>query len=217
MKKLVRTLTLALGASVLLASCGSVTGSGPKMDTEEATALVAETVKKNIDLSQWKIYRVLWMEAEKLENELLSVTVEMVNPAGDCFSQTFTLSGLAKGKVSDLNQVNTRSRVDFSKVTGIDPQSIDPAAVQRQYEAAKKSIPEGYTFQSIADYDIRETMSSGDAFFDRGKNIGEIRTRFVVNLTENGKEVIESAGKKSIQYYEMAFNVLPDGSIELDE
>ena len=30
-----------------------------------------------------------------------------------------------------------------------------------------------------------------------------------MNITENGKEIVESAGKKSVQYYEVTFNVLP--------
>lgn len=38
-----------------------------------------------------------------------------------------------------------------------------------------------------------------------------------MNITENGKEIVESAGKKSVQYYEVTFNVLPDGSVQMEE
>ena len=44
------------------------------------------------------------MEADELENNLTVLFVEMVNKAGDCFSQTFTLSGPGKGNISDLNE-----------------------------------------------------------------------------------------------------------------
>lgn len=60
-------------------------------------------------------------------------------------------------------------------------------------------------------------MRSGNKFLDRNKQAGRITAQFTLNVTEDGKEYIESAGKKSIQYYQLDFNVLPSGSIELDE
>lgn len=217
MKTNLRILSVVLGASALLASCSAITKSGPDMDTPEATSLVVETLRQNIDFNEWKIYCLTWMEGEKLENELQVLSVDMVNTSGDCFTQSFVLSGVAKGNVSDLRKALSMPRVDFEKVTGIAPDSIDPAAIQKQYDQAKTSIPEGYTFKSIGRYEIRETMPSGNDFLDRNKKLGEIKAEFDANVTENGKEVIESAGKKSIQYFELQFNVLPDGSVELDE
>lgn len=199
-------------------NCNSLgAGSGPKMDTAEATALVVQTVQEKIDPGQWKIYRILWQEGEQLGNELQQVTVYLVNESGECFTQTFILAGTAKGTVSDLRQAIGQNRVDFGKVNGIVPGEIDPAAIRQQYEAAKAMIPDTYTFRSISSYDIAETLSSGVELFDRGKQIGEIKAQFDVNVTENGKETIESAGKKSIQYYQITCNVLPDGSVEMDE
>lgn len=60
-------------------------------------------------------------------------------------------------------------------------------------------------------------VQTGVDLFDRRKQIGEIKAQFDVNVTENGKETIERAGKKSIQYYQITCNVLPDGSVEMDE
>lgn len=60
-------------------------------------------------------------------------------------------------------------------------------------------------------------LSSGVELFDRGKNVGAIETSFDVNVTENGKEMVESAGKKSLQYYQIQFNVQPDGSVEMED
>lgn len=216
MKKPLLYLSAACVAA-LCSGCGSLGIGGPKMDTAEATTLVQETVTKNIDRSQWKIYNIRWQEGEELGNELLQVTVGLVNPSGDCFTQSFILSGPAKGTVSELRQATGRNRVEFEKVTGIDPAMIDPAAIQKQYEAAKAMIPENYTFKSIGRYEIGETLSSGVELFDRGKNVGAIETEFDVRVTENGKEMIESAGKRSIQYYEVVFDVGPDGSVEMRE
>ena len=54
-------------------------------------------------------------------------------------------------------------------------------------------------------------------FIDRNKTFGEVKAEFSMNITENGKEIVESAGKKSVQYYEVTFNVLPDGSVQMEE
>ena len=78
-------------------------------------------------------------------------------------------------------------------------------------------IPENYTFKSIGDYLIQETVPSGNEFLDRNKTFGEVKAEFRMNITENGKEIVESAGKKSVQYYEVTFNVLPDGSVQMEE
>ena len=74
-----------------------------------------------------------------------------------------------------------------------------------------------YTFKSIGDYLIQETVPSGNEFLDRNKTFGEVKAEFSMNITENGKEIVESAGKKSVQYYEVTFNVLPDGSVQMEE
>lgn len=216
MKKTILSLFVA-SVAALCSACGSIGNSGPKVSSIEATTLVAETVRKNIDIDQWKIYRILWQEGDELSNELQRVTVYLVNSAGDCFTQTFTLAGPAKGNVSDLSEATGQKRVDFEKVNGIPVERIDPAAIQKQYEEALAMIPENYTFKSITNYDIAEVLSSGVALFDRGKNVGAIETSFDVNVTENGKEMIESAGKKSLQYYQITFNVLPDGTVEMDD
>lgn len=209
-------LLFAATVAALCTACGQLSG-GPKMDSVEATTLVAQTVQKNIDTDQWKIYRILWQEGEEMGNELQLVTVWLVNDSGDCFSQRFTLAGPGKGAVTDLSKATGQNRVDFEKVNGIAPERVDPASIQKQYEQAKATIPDNYTFKSISSYDIAETLSSGVELFDRGKNVGQIKARFDVNVTENGKEVIESAGKKSIQYYQITYNVQPDGSVEMDD
>ena len=192
--------------------------SAPKMDSDEATQLIVETLEKNINFDEWKIYEIRWMEADELENNLTVLFVEMVNKAGDCFSQTFTLSGPGKGNISDLNEAGgLRGKLDFEKVKGLTPASINVEAIRKQYEEAKAMIPENYTFKSIGDYLIQEKVPSGNEFLDRNKTFGEVKAEFSMNITENGKEIVESAGKKSVQYYEVTFNVLPDGSVQMEE
>lgn len=218
MKKHLRTLAAALSAAIVTTSCnGILPGSGPKMDTEEGTIAVKESFAKHIDLEKWKPYVVTWMEGEELGNDLQLLRVEMVSPSSGCFYQTFSLSGPGAGNISDLRETTNTAKPSFDEVKGITPEMIDPAAIQRQFEQAKAMIPEGYTFKSIGRYRIEEDLLSGNPFLDRNKQAGRITAEFTLNVTEDGKEYIESAGKKSIQYYQFDFNVLPDGSIELDE
>ena len=119
------------------------------------------------------------MEADELENNLTVLFVEMVNKAGDCFSQTFTLSGPGKGNISDLDEAGgLRGKLDFEKVKGLTPASINVEAIRKQYEEAKAMIPENYTFKSIGDYLIQETVPSGNEFLDRNKTFGEVKAEF---------------------------------------
>lgn len=212
----------ALLAASALISCNSITnslGGGLKMDTVEATTAIVEGLKKNVDFNQWKVYELYWMEGESLENNIQLLCVAMINKDNDCFTQTYHLGGSMAGHVGDLSKAHGIGidELSFDAVKGITPEMINPEAIQKQYDAAKAMIPAEYDFKSIGRYRMAEEIPSGNDFLDRNKNIGEIKATFDVNTTERGKEYIESAGKKSLQYYEAEFNVLPDGSIELDE
>ena len=176
MKKLILAITASLCIATLISSCNNLGISAPKMDSDEATQLIVETLEKNINFDEWKIYEIRWMEADGLSGKL-----------------------------------------DFEKVKGLTPASINVEAIRKQYEEAKAMIPENYTFKSIGDYLIQETVPSGNEFLDRNKTFGEVKAEFSMNITENGKEIVESAGKKSVQYYEVTFNVLPDGSVQMEE
>ena len=97
--------------------------------------------------------------------------------------------------------------------SGLDQRRSHPQTVRR----GQSHDPRNYTFKSIGDYLIQETVPSGNEFLDRNKTFGEVKAEFSMNITENGKEIVESAGKKSVQYYEVTFNVLPDGSVQMEE
>jgi hypothetical protein len=138
MKKLILAITASLCIATLISSCNNLGINAPKMDSDEATQLIVETLEKNINFDEWKIYEIRWMEADELENNLTVLFVEMVNKAGDCFSQTFTLSGPGKGNISDLNEAGgLRGKLDFEKVKGLTPASINVEAIRKQYEEAK--------------------------------------------------------------------------------
>lgn len=94
---------------------------------------------------------------------------------------------------------------------------IDPVAIQQQFESAKSMVPEAYTFKSIANYIIEKDIPSGNPFLDKRKSFGLAKASFEIHVAEDGKEIVESAGKRSIQYDQMLFHVQPDDSIEMDE
>ncbi|MDR2890839.1 MAG: hypothetical protein LBV18_04465 [Alistipes sp.] len=211
MKKLVYLSFAACALAVVSCDALSNAVGGTKMDTEEATAKVAETLKESIDQTQWKVTHIHWFEGEELENDLLSMDVGLVNSKGGNYSQTFILGGPGAGSVGELREAVGRvaREATFENVVGIPFEMIDPVKIQAQYDAAKALLPEGYTFKSIGGYWIDETIG--------GRRDGEINARFNINITEDGNEVVESAGQSSIQYYEVDFNVLADGSVEIDE
>lgn len=220
MKKSLFTL-IAAAMMAAAVSCDSITGAlgGTKMDTVDATTKVAEAIKKNINLDEWKIYEIYWMEGEELENDLQIVCLGMINKANDCFTQSLILGGQAAGTVTELRKATGigMDKQQFDAIKGIDPSTINAETIQKQYEDAKAQIPEEYQFKSISRYNIYEVRPSGNDFLDRGKNIGEIMASFDLNVIEPGKEYVESAGKKSLQYYEIDFNVQPDGTVVMEE
>lgn len=78
MKKLILAITASLCIATLISSCNNLGISAPKMDSDEATQLIVETLEKNINFDEWKIYEIRWMEADELENNLTVLFVEMV-------------------------------------------------------------------------------------------------------------------------------------------
>ncbi len=65
-------------------------------------------------------------------------------------------------------------------------------------------------------YEVTETIPSGNALLDRGKQFGTHETRFVMNFTEDGKEKVSSAGQTSLVYYQATASVAPDGTITVE-
>lgn len=70
MKKLILAITASLCIATLISSCNNLGINAPKMDSDEATQLIVETLEKNINFDEWKIYEIRWMEADELENNL---------------------------------------------------------------------------------------------------------------------------------------------------
>ena len=62
MKKLILALTAWLCIANLFSSCNNLGISAPKMDSDEATQLIVETLEKNINFDEWKIYEIRWMD-----------------------------------------------------------------------------------------------------------------------------------------------------------
>lgn len=137
--------------------------------------------------------------------------------SGDCFYQNSTSQDPAKVLSAICAKQPQQTKVDFVQVKGITPDMIDPAAIQQQFESAKSMVPEAYTFKSIANYIIEKDIPSGNPFLDKRKSFGLAKASFEIHVAEDGKEIVESAGKRSIQYDQMLFHVQPDDSIEMDE
>lgn len=190
------------------------------MDSEAGIQTVIDALNKNVDLSEWKIVEISWMEAEKLENEILLVAVTIVNARNDVYSQSYLLSGAGKGTATELrvsNILSSMRRINFSEIKGLNPADMDAKTIVSQIEEAKTMIPEGYLFKSVNRYAIEEVLPYKSDYLNEKQNVGAHEAIFDLNVVEKGKEKITSAGKTSLVYYELKFRVAPDGSVESRE
>lgn len=55
MKKLILAITASLCIATLISSCNNLGINAPKMDSDEATQLIVETLEKNINFDEWKM------------------------------------------------------------------------------------------------------------------------------------------------------------------
>lgn len=210
-----KTIVSLLAAAAMLTACNSGLTDN-QMDSENAAKFVSEKVAKNIDRNEWKIFEINWSEEEELENKLGFILVSMVNSSGDCYTQPFI--GQIGWTAGDLTPEHWYKRLDYAQVKGIDPTAIDPAKYMRQLEEAKAMIPEGYSFKSVSDYTLSETLPSRTEVENgEGTYPQTTQATFTLCITEDGKETVTSAGNTSIVYYELDFEVQPDGTVLLKE
>lgn len=102
--------------------------------------------------------------------------------------------------------------LDFEKVVAVDATKLDAATIMKQLEEAKKQIPAEYAFKSLAEYRIESDITkSGDTYNP------DLLTTFTVNVVEKGNETVSNAGSTSIVYYEIKFDVAPDGTVTMQE
>lgn len=73
MKKLILAITASLCIATLISSCNNLGISAPKMDSDEATQLIVETLEKNINFDEWKIYEILWAGYSDVQKSIAGV------------------------------------------------------------------------------------------------------------------------------------------------
>ncbi|MDE7090066.1 MAG: hypothetical protein K2O54_08100 [Prevotella sp.] len=218
MKKTFYSIVLACVA-ILMQSCdGNVSSllgnlSFPA-DKAESYAKAIENVKEKTDLNKFKIYSVRFCEGEKLSNNLMFVSLTMINPDNYSFEQCFYLDGT----VGDMREHSTSSyEVDYEKIKGIDITKLDPEKIQSYFDEAKDMIPEGCTYKSISYYEIEEVLPRKSSSLNKKRDIGSLETEFGVCFTEDGKETETSGGKTNYLYYETTMQVNPDGTLTIKD
>lgn len=212
MRPIIRLLAAAVAAAATIQSCSTLTGY--PTDAEASYAKAIELTKKSVDTDKFKIYSLSIMEGETLSDNLFLVTVKLVNRDNRAFSQSYYMNGLAPTDLRDVQ--STFEAPEYETTVGIDLASLDPQQIAAQIAEARTTLPEGYTFKSVSMYEVTETIPSGNALLDRGKQFGTHETRFVMNFTEDGKEKVSSAGQTSLVYYQATASVAPDGTITVE-
>ena len=212
--KFLNLMAVALTAGAIT-SCGGASSFGKlAMDSPEAVEKVKEITTKNVDPKEWKLIQVEWSEGEKLENNLNlgSIFVKLVKSNGQVFSQGFL--GQLGWKPADISPDHWYSQgLDYEKITPIDASKLDPAAITKQLEDAKAMIPAEYEFKSLAEYRIKAGVPESSS--GKGEYVADYRTEFTFNVIEKGNETVSNAGTTSIVYYEIDFEVAPDGTLTM--
>ena len=198
-----KKLLLSIAAAAAVVSC-TVIDNLKGLPTAEADsyARALEHVAKHLDTEEFKIYHILFSEGEALSDRLFFVSVSMIDR-----------DDRAPGNPSADNGIR---KPEYETTVGIDLASLDPQQIAAQIAEARTTLPEGYTFKSVSLYEVTETIPSGNALLDRGKQFGTHETRFVMNFTEDGKEKVSSAGQTSLVYYQATASVAPDGTITVE-
>lgn len=215
MKKSFLKVFAAVVFAAVATSCGSGLGK-LAMDSPESVDKVKEIVTTNVNPDEWKIIELSWSEGSgsgKLENNLNngSIFVKMVKKNGQVFTQPFIGElNWKSGKISPDSWYD--NGLDFEKVVAVDATKLDAATIMKQLEEAKKQIPAEYAFKSLAEYRIESDITkSGDTYNP------DLLTTFTVNVVEKGNETVSNAGSTSIVYYEIKFDVAPDGTVTMQE
>ena len=206
------------GMAALLVSCNNVSsmlgGAKYPADQTESYAKAVEILKEKIDTTKFKIFAMRFQEGEELSNDLSSISLDMVNADNYAFRQAYYLDG----RVGQMNDYSTSvNEIDYAKIKGISLSAIDPAAIGRQIEEAKKLLPEGHTFQSVSVYEISEVLPRSTGLMNRGRDIGAQEADFKICFTEDGKETETSGGQVTHLYYEAKILVNADGTITPEE
>lgn len=199
--KVLKTFFATIFATMLLFSCnGSSSLLGVQMDKEEGVQKVVDILTKNINTQEWKVVSVRWSDDE-LSNNVDFVLVEMVNKEGQAYNQGFI--GTLNFAAGDLSEVNTSFyKAAPQDIPALDITKIDAKRIVAHIEAAKKMIPQEYQFKSLANYKLSNTEKDPDK-----------EETFTINVTEKGKETVASAGRESLVYYEIEFQVKKDGTL----
>lgn len=219
-----RTIFNLLAAAVLTLTATSCNGAGGfgqlAMDSPEAVTKVKEVVSENVKPDEWKLVDLEWNEGngnnEKLGNNLNqgNISVKMVKANGQVFTQNFL--GQMGWKPTDISPDHWYDEgLDYAKITPIDVSKLDPAAIVRHIEAAKKMIPAEYEFKSLARFEITAGIPSGSN--GKGEYTDRQTMSFMLNVTEKGNETISNAGTTSTIYYELNFEVDADGRLTMKE
>lgn len=219
-----RTIINFLAATVLTLAAASCNGTGGfgqlAMDSPEAVTKVKELVTENVSPNEWKLVEVGWTEGnsdnEKLSNNLNQgyVSVKMVKSNGQVFTQSFI--GQLGWKPSDITPDHWYDEgLDYAKTTPIDASKLDPSAIVKYIDAAKKMVPAEYEFKSLGSFEITAGIPAGSS--GKGEYTDKQTINFTLNVTEKGNETVSNAGTTSTIYYELHFEVDADGQLTMKE
>jgi hypothetical protein len=207
---------LILAAAALLTGCG---GAEQKktiaMDQQEAVVRVAEVVRGIVDPAQDKLIKISWHEGEELSGELGYLVLSSIGADNQAYTRRVELAeNGAAGERGTSLQAGEREkvRINLHKVAFADAkfltaEDLDPAVIMAQIGLAAPMIDAGmYTVRSVAGYSVEIDPANG-----------EKKAGFVLRITGKEGATEHLGGQTVTSYYEIRFDVRPDGSVAMIE
>ena len=206
MKKL-NYLIAVLVMAILLPSCNQISklaesaSGGLSMDSEGAAADIVECLGK-IDQNQWRVLSLTIRadgSQDECSNTLGNIYAYMINSDDQIVFQNLWPNVTAPEPKGGNFYKN-------KKFAGIPELKLTVDDLKKNIEACKAMLPEEYKFLSLFRYEI-----------ELEKNSDVYTTGIVMNVQEKGKETISANGVESGVYYEVKFEISPDGKVTIKD
>ena len=169
------------------------------MGSKEAVQLVVDSLK-TLDTEKYRIESVQWNEKDKLTDKLEYISVSLVDKDGERYGKDFYLNGTSYEPESKGRSTVTRL---FRPIQIADFKSDD---IVKQIESAVSQLPDELEFKSVAKYRI-----SSDLYSDN------IEHRFTIRVTKKGEKQTRTRRSVITNFYELEFDVQPDGTVIFKE
>lgn len=177
-----------------------------KMNSAEVVQVVSDSLK-TFDADKYRIESLSWDEDGEMTNKLGYIYVNLVDKDDNRFRKIFYMNGTSYKEMEAIkNPMSGSSSLTPKPIPTIGMEEIKADEIVGHIASAVSQIPDEYEFQSVATYRM-----------DKDNNTGDMERKFTLLVTKKGEAKEQKGRFVTTNYYELKFEVLPDGSVILKE